>query len=240
MIGPGNRDETREKDSMSAPSRTAVFLTLALWSHLACAQVDERITIAKSAPPALNNVHFSGHSMLLNPKFIDAEISGGIRFKNLLDSGGFLSYVPHSRGFGGTHYGEIRTAARLVKIRSFTFGPAHEHVTLTHVKDYEKLGIGGTFKIRKATFDYEAYAYSTNGKRNNLGMFYNIPLPYGWTFKGFTDYLVFAPKRPVVSKATLHRKLPAKFEFLIEYFHNDSARPAERNKLGAGVGYKLK
>lgn len=188
----------------------------------------------------INNVHFAMHSIFVNPKFVDGEIGGSLRVKTLVEVGGFLSLVPHSHGFGGTHYGEIQTGLRVLRHGSFSIGPAHEHVGLSRLKDYEKLGIAGGFTVGRAFFSYEAYAYSSRPKANNLGMVYNIPLVSGWSASGFVDYLIRSPRQPRIIKGTLRRRVRGRAEFLIEYFHNDLTRPEERNKISAGFGYKLK
>lgn len=195
--------------------------------------------VAQNEAALFNNVRAATHSVWMNPKFVDAEIDGGFRVRNLVDNYGFLSVVPRSRGLGGSHYGEFRSAIRLLKRGRLTVGPAYEHVALTWIRDYEKLGIAGSFGLHRATFTYEAYVWSSVRKRNNVGVSWNIPLPAKWRVTGFADHLVFMPSRPRVVKAALRRPLPLKFEFVIEYFHYDLARPAERNKISAGFGYKL-
>ncbi len=192
--------------------------------------------------PVLTNMNLGVHSIMLNPKFVDLEANGSIRFWGRVDSGGFFSLVPRTFGVGGSHYGEFTTTFRLIEAGRFMIGPAHEHVAVSFYRDQEKLGIAGKLNVKSAFFNFEMFPYATRGNEGNVGVFYSIPLLEGWKAHGFVDYLAFRAKPPVnlVAKINLTRRLPAGFEFIIEYFHTDFAHGAERDRLGAGFAYKVK
>lgn len=206
-----------------------------LSTPLALAQANGNVRV-------INNVRAATHSIWINPKFVDAEIDGSFRVLDLVDTYGFLSVVPRTRGFGGTHYGEFRSNWRLVRARGgFTFGPAHEHVGRSRAKDFEKLGVAGRFNgPRRTSFTYEAYVWSSTPKRNNLGISYAIPIAAGWRITGFWDYLVRLPGQPKVLKATLRHDLPHRFEIMAEYFHSELAPRRERDKISAGFGFRFR
>ena len=190
----------------------------------------------QSERPILSNIHFGLHAMLLNPRFIDAEMNGNFRFAEFIDLGGFVGIIPKTWGHGGSHYGEFKAALRLFSNRNFSIGPGVKRITASNMLDFTKYGISGTAFVRGAFFDWEVFPYSTRG-RGGASVWYSIPLGGPWSLDGFWNVLV---DRTLVGKVNIKYPVSNKLQLMMEYFHNGFIPGADQDRIGVGLEYTLK
>jgi len=191
---------------------------------------------AEKGPPVLNNLNFGMHTMFLNPRYMDAEMNGSLRFHDLIDLVGFVGIVPRTWGHGGSHYGEFKSALRLFAWGGFSIGPGLERVTASNTLDFTKYGLSGKVKLRDAIFDWELFPYSTRGP-GGAGIWYSIPISGPWKMNGFGNYM---SDGKLVAKLNLQYQILRKFDIMVEYFHNGFLKGADQDRVGVGIAYKVK
>ena len=187
-------------------------------------------------PPVFDNIFFGGHTMLVNPRYVDSEVSGGIRIRNRVDLNGFFGVVPITFGHGGSHYGELKATLRFFQRGSISVGPATERVTTSNARDFTKFGVSGKAGVGGANFDWEIFPYSTRGS-GNVGAWFSVPLFGPWKVDGFWDYI---PGGTSVGKANLHYQLFRRLDLMAEYYHNGFLKDADQDRFGIGVAYRLR
>jgi hypothetical protein len=196
---------------------------------------DNAVQVEDSSP-VFGNLNFAGHTMFANPKYVDSEFNGNVRILNLVDLGGFVGVVPHTFGHGGSHYGELKGTLRLFTRGVFSIGPAFERVTTSNAIDFTKFGVSGNAMLGEAFFDWEVFPYTTRGSGGG-GTWYSVPLPGPWKVDGFWNY---EGKGTSVGKVNLHYQLLPKLDLMVEYFHNGFLKGADQDRVGIGIGYKIK
>jgi CBS domain-containing protein len=223
------------KDWSDGLPRAVVFVCLGfltLGSHPGYGQ-SGRVEVSS---PVFQNIAFGGHTLLVNPRYVDSEINGGIRIFNRVDFNGFFGVVPTTFGHGGSHYGELKATLRLFRWGAISVGPASERVTTSNARDRTKIGISGKVGVRRANFDWEIFPYSTRSP-GNVGLWFSVPLFGPWKTDGFWDYMRSGTS---VGKLNLHYQLSPRLDLMAEYFHNGFLKGVDQDRIGVGIGYKLR
>jgi hypothetical protein len=197
---------------------------------------NDSATRVEAPSPVFDNLSLGGHTMFANPRYVDSELSGNVRFRNLLDLGGFVGIVPHAFGHGGSHYGEVKGTLRLFTRGAFSVGPAFERVTTSNAADFTKFGMSGNALFGSVFLDWEVFPVTTRGSGGG-GTWYTIPLPGPWKLDGFWNY---EGQGTSVGKVNLHYQLLPRLDVMVEYFHNGFLKGAEQDRVGIGIGYKFK
>ena len=228
-------DRTIRNDRSDGLPWAVVFVCLGfltLGSHPGYTQ-SGRVEVSS---PVFQNIAFGGHTLPANPRYIDSEVNGGIRIFNRVDFNGFFGLVPTTFGHGGSHYGELKATLRLFRRASISVGPASERVTTSNARDRTKFGISGKVGVRGANFDWEIFPYSTRGP-GNVGGWFAVPLFGPWKTDGFWDYMRSGTS---VGKINLHYQLSPRLDLMAEYFHNGFLKGPDQDRIGVGIGYKLR
>ena len=191
-----------------------------------------------SSKPAFRVVNFGGHSMFGNPRYMDLEVSSSVAVGARIDINGFFAVVPTTFGYGGSHYGELKATLVLFRPASwFQLGPATERVALSDATDFSKFGIAGKAGIGNANFNWEIFPYAMHENSGGVSTWYTIPLAGRWKVDGFWDLIRGGT---TVGKVNLHYSLSPRLDLMTEYFHNGFLRGADQDRIGIGIGYKLR